>query len=141
MIFVTCFMDFCSYHAPQNGSYPSAPSPSHDHEGHSSSQLILKLWAQFSFFKSVPVPSYAWSRRRRIIPGLGTRTSRYPFVLYNHAALTHKTMMQLLIFFFSFDLNKKAKRSDRQVRSKSHVVNDFIVRFKSSMEVSSKTPD
>ena len=57
-------------------------------------------------------------------------------------ALTHKTMMQLLIFVFSFDLNKKkAKRSDIQVRSKSHVFNDFIVRFKSSMEVSSKTSD
>lgn len=29
---------------------------------------------QFSFLKSVPVPSYSWSRRSRIIPGLGTRT-------------------------------------------------------------------
>ena len=38
--------------------------------------------------------------------GTGDEDGQYPFVLYNHAALTHKKMMQLLIFVFSFDVNK-----------------------------------
>ena len=36
----------------------------------------------------------------------GYEDRQYPFVLYNHVALTHKTMMQLLFFVFSFDVNK-----------------------------------
>ena len=39
--------------------------------------------------------------------GSGYEDGQYPFVLYNHAALTHKTTMQLLIFVFLFDLNNK----------------------------------
>ena len=39
--------------------------------------------------------------------GTGDEDELYPFVLYNHVALTHKTTMQLLIFVFLFDLNNK----------------------------------
>ena len=56
------------------------------HSSKSSNADQLKLLAQSSLFKRVPVPSYAWSRRRRrIIPGLG----------------------KCLNFVFSFDLNNK----------------------------------
>ena len=38
--------------------------------------------------------------------GTGDEDGQYPFVLYNHVALTHKTTTKLLIFVFSIDLNK-----------------------------------
>ena len=40
---------------------------------------------------------------------------QYPFVLYNHAILTHKTKTKLLIFVLSFDLNNKLNVVWKQV--------------------------
>ena len=55
----------------------------------------------------------------------GYGMGQYPFVLYNRTVLTHKTMMKLLIFVFSFNLNNKL--NDLIVRSlleESLVFND-----------------
>ena len=87
-----------------------------------------------SLFKSVLVPSYALSRRRR------KRRVRGRPVLYNRAVLPHKTT-KLLTFVFSFDLNNKLNDPivGNIVRSEPRVFNDFIVGVKSSyMKVSSR---
>ena len=69
----------------------------------------------------------------------GYEDGLYPFVLYNRAVLSHKTMTKLLIFVFLFHLNNKLNVGSL-VRSKSHVFKmTFMVRVKSYMEVSSET--
>ena len=102
-----------------------------DHKSSNADQL--KLLAQSSLFKSVPVPSYAWSRRRRrrIIPGLGMRWA-VPFSSLQPRgfATFQKQQRKCLNFVFSFDLNSKLNDTivGSLVRSTSRVFNDIYSR-------------
>ena len=68
---------------------------------------------EFSFFKSVPILSYTWSRRRRIISGLGTRTGSTLF-FSTTARFCDIKNDETAHFRLLVRLQQLVKRSDRQ---------------------------
>ena len=94
-------------------------------------QPILKLLVKFPFFKCVPIPSYAWSRKEKEDnSGTGYEDGQYPFVLYNCAVLRHKTHFRLLVDYNN-GLNDPIVRSLVIKTGRVFFKNNFIVGVKS----------
>lgn len=99
---------------------------------------ILKLLVQFSFFQSVPIQSYAWSRRRtrmRSIPGLGTTTA-VPFCSLQPRDIKQR---QNRSFYHLARLQLLAKRSDGH-KSCHVVLVIFIIEATLYIGFSNETP-